>query len=93
MKQTLYRFYNSDNVLLYVGITKFFDPRMRQHYKNSDWFFESSHAVFEHFQTRMEVEHRETEVIKLEKPLYNIAKNPDKEEAITRIEKLKRERE
>jgi excinuclease UvrABC nuclease subunit len=93
MKQTLYRFYNQNDELLYVGITKFFEPRLKQHYKNADWFFETSRATLEHYQTRQDVEQAESRAIKLEKPKYNIAKNPDKEQALTELARLQAERE
>lgn len=89
MKQTLYRFYNEEGHLLYVGITKFFEPRLKQHYKNADWFFETASVKLEHFQTRQQVEKAESQAIKHEKPIYNIAKNPDKAQAIENLAGLK----
>jgi excinuclease UvrABC nuclease subunit len=93
MKQTLYRFYNQNDQLLYVGITKFFEPRLKQHYKNAEWFFETSRVTLEHYQTRQDVEQAESRAIKSEKPKYNIAKNPDKEQAISELARLQADRE
>ena len=92
MKQTLYRFYDQNDQLLYVGITKFFEPRLKQHYKNADWFFQTASVKLEHYQTRQDVEKAESVAIKTEKPIYNIAKNPDKAEAISKLAELQAER-
>jgi excinuclease UvrABC nuclease subunit len=90
-KQTLYRFYDQNDNLLYVGITKFFEPRLKQHYKNAEWFFETAFVRLEHFATRQEVELAESFAIKTEKPRYNIAKNPDKLEALDALAEIKGE--
>jgi excinuclease UvrABC nuclease subunit len=90
--QTLYRFYDAQGVLLYVGITKFFEPRLKQHYKNAEWFFDTASVKLEHFQTRQEVERAETQAIEQESPLYNIAKSVDKEVALDALAMLRETR-
>ena len=90
--QTLYRFYDAEGVLLYVGITKFFEPRLKQHYKNAEWFFETASVKLEHFQTRQEVERAETQAIEQESPRYNIAKSLDKEVALDALAMLRETR-
>jgi len=89
-KQTLYRFYDQNDNLLYVGITKFFEPRLKQHYKNADWFFETAFVRLEHYSTRQDVELAESYAIKTENPRYNIAKNPDKLQAISALAEIER---
>ena len=91
--QTLYRFYDAEGALLYVGITKFFEPRLKQHYKNAEWFFETASVKLEHYKTRQEVERAETQAIESENPRYNIAKNLDKESALDALALLKEKRE
>jgi excinuclease UvrABC nuclease subunit len=91
--QTLYRFYDAEGSLLYVGITKFFEPRLKQHYKNAEWFFDTTHVRLEHYQTRQEVELAETRAIKTERPKYNIAKSLDKEVALDALATLRETRE
>jgi excinuclease UvrABC nuclease subunit len=91
--QTLYRFYDAENSLLYVGITKFFEPRLKQHYKNAEWFFETAYVRLEHYQTRQEVELAETRAIKTERPKYNIAKSLDKEVALDALATLRETRD
>ena len=91
--QTLYRFYDAEGSLLYVGITKFFEPRLKQHYKNAEWFFETAHVRLEHYQTRQEVELAETRAIQTERPSYNLAKSIDKEVALDALALLRETRE
>ena len=91
--QTLYRFYDTEGVLLYVGITKFFEPRLKQHYKNAEWFFETAHVRLEHYQTRQEVELAETRAIQTERPKYNLAKSLDKDVALDALALLRETRE
>jgi excinuclease UvrABC nuclease subunit len=91
--QTLYRFYDAEGSLLYVGITKFFEPRLKQHYKNAEWFFETAHVRLEHYQTRQEVELAETRAIQTERPRYNLAKSIDKEVALDALALLRETRE
>ena len=64
-----------------------------QNYKNADWFFETSRVTLEHYQTRQDFERAESRAIKSEKHKYNIAKNPDKEQAITELARLQAVRE
>jgi hypothetical protein len=68
----LYRHFNSDDVLLYVGITG--EPVMRRvqgHRGRSSWFREISYIKLEHFQTRALAEIAEQIAILVERPLYN----------------------
>jgi excinuclease UvrABC nuclease subunit len=90
--QTLYRFYDAEGVLLYVGITKFFEPRLKQHYKNAEWFFDTASVKLEHYQTRQEVERAETQAIEQESPRYNIAKSLDKEVALDALAMIRETR-
>lgn len=73
-KTTLYRYFDSEGRLLYVGITGDNTKRQSQHRRNSFWFGEISHASFEHFDNRDQAEAAETKAILREKPMYNIAK-------------------
>ena len=88
-KQTLYRFYDGNDELLYVGITKFFEPRLKQHYRNAEWFFDTAFVRLEHFATRQEVEMAESYAIKNENPRYNIAKNPGKLQAVEALSAIR----
>lgn len=72
-KTTLYRYFDSNGELLYVGITGDNTKRQSQHRRNSFWFGEIAQATFEHFDLRDNALEAETLAIKNEKPKYNIA--------------------
>ena len=71
-KTTLYRYFDSENQLLYVGITGDNTKRQSQHRRNSFWFGEIYSATFEHFETRQEALDAETDAIHHERPKHNI---------------------
>lgn len=73
-KTTLYRYFDSEGRLLYVGITGDNTKRQSQHRRNSFWFGEIASATFEHFDARDQAEEAETKAITHEKPMHNIAK-------------------
>jgi predicted GIY-YIG superfamily endonuclease len=87
--QTLYRFFDSEGNLLYVGISKFFEARMKQHYRHSPWFFESASVTLEHYETRQQVELAESIAIKTENPIHNKAGKPGYESSLDHFAKLK----
>lgn len=70
-KTTLYRYFNSDDRLLYVGITGDNTKRQSQHKRNSFWFGEIAKATFQHFDNRGEAAQAEVTAIQNEQPLYN----------------------
>lgn len=73
--QTLYKQYNKEGELLYVGISGSYLARQTQHSKNSPWFSTVTTIVLEHYATRKEVEDAEYTAIKLYRPKYNITHN------------------
>jgi hypothetical protein len=87
--QTLYRFFDSEGRLLYVGISKFFEARLKQHYRNSSWFFDSVSCTLEHFETREQVEQAESLAIKTENPIHNKAGKPGYESPMDHFAKIK----
>jgi predicted GIY-YIG superfamily endonuclease len=87
--QTLYRFFDAEGRLLYVGISKFFEARLKQHYRNSNWFFESVTCTLEHYETRDQVEKAESLAIKLENPIHNKAGKPGYESPMDHFAKIK----
>jgi len=72
----LYRYFDADDNLLYVGITNNQFRRFSQH-KNKDWMSQICRATFEHFEYRTDAEMAEMNAIKNESPVYNIAGHPD----------------
>jgi hypothetical protein len=76
----LYRHFNSDGTLLYVGISIHPTYRTYEHSKQSPWFNDISFITIERFETRLLALKAETVAIKEEKPLHNViySYNPDK---------------
>jgi predicted GIY-YIG superfamily endonuclease len=87
--QTLYRFFDTEGRLLYVGISKFFEARLKQHYRNASWFFDSASVTLEHFETREQVEQAEAVAIKTENPVHNKAGKPGYESPLDHFAKIK----
>jgi predicted GIY-YIG superfamily endonuclease len=69
--ETLYRFYNADNELLYVGISGNWRNRLHQHERNSEWWNDVCYIKLEKFTTRVLVEDAEKRAIITEKPIWN----------------------
>ena len=71
MSECLYRHFNKNGTLLYIGISISFLSRFGQHKIQSPWFKEISFVTVEHFLSRTEVLKAEKDAIKTENPLYN----------------------
>jgi hypothetical protein len=72
MEQTmLYRFYDKDGVLLYVGITSVGPSRWSEHRRNRPWWHEVQSSKIEHFPTRQDALLAESLAIRIESPRYN----------------------
>lgn len=68
----LYRFYDRNETLLYVGITGNPRGRLRGHLRSQSWAKEIARATFEHFDTREKVKDAERSAIQTEHPLHNV---------------------
>lgn len=68
----LYRFFNSNGDLLYVGITNSLPLRLEQHNDAKPWWTEVSHARIQHYDDRSSVLVAEKSAIETEFPFYNI---------------------
>lgn len=69
---TLYRLFDADDALLYVGIAGNPGRRFEQHAKAKLWWREVSRIEVEHFADRAEALAAERLAIRDERPLYNI---------------------
>lgn len=69
--QTLYRLFNKQDELLYVGISSKWYERFHQHEKTQPWWLSVVKITLENFETRDEVVEAEKLAIRLEKPLHN----------------------
>ena len=72
MTEILYRFWDSDGILLYVGISKDFDKRFSQHSKQAAWYEFHSEYKIEDIPIEATAFDYEKFVVQTEKPLFNI---------------------
>jgi len=72
---TLYRFYDADDRLLYVGITERGPQRWKEHRKSKGWWTKVVRISTEHFPTRVQALKAEERAIRQEKPAYNVIHN------------------
>lgn len=68
----LYRYFDENDRLLYVGITKNQFQRLQGHATSAKWFGLIHKATFEHFTSRNDVKLAELAAITSEKPMFNI---------------------
>ena len=72
---TLYRFYDADDVLLYVGISERGPERWKAHRKGKPWWTDVARTTTEHYDTRQQALDAERAAIIAEKPLHNVVHN------------------
>jgi hypothetical protein len=75
-RTALYRFFNAEGALLYVGITKNFGQRWTNHAKSKPWWPEAQRHTAEWFDTRREAEAAEKQAVVAECPKYNLVHKP-----------------
>jgi hypothetical protein len=85
----LYRHWDENNILLYVGISYSSTTRLRQHEKSARWFKLVRSVTIEQFATRKEAELAELHAIRTENPIYNIVGVLDSSPKVTPIRKLR----
>lgn len=71
MKTYLYRHYDKNNILLYVGISVSHLARLCQHRDKAVWFDEIATVTIQPFPSRQEALFAETDAIIGENPLHN----------------------
>jgi predicted GIY-YIG superfamily endonuclease len=72
VKTALYRHYDKNDVLLYVGISVDYLGRYEKHTKISSWAYESSYMKIEWFSCRFAALAAEKVAIREELPLHNV---------------------
>lgn len=72
---SLYRQYDDEGRLLYVGISLSWPVRFKQHVSKSEWFEQVARIEIERFDTRPAALVAEKKAIKSEKPKFNIIHN------------------
>ena len=68
----LYRHFDADGMLLYVGISLSAVSRLSAHKVGSEWFSKIARIEIETFETRESARDAERDAIATEKPRYNI---------------------
>lgn len=71
----LYRHFDADGSLLYVGISLSWPERTKAHAQKSRWFSHVAEVKIERFPTRQEALDAEREAIRREHPKFNIVHN------------------
>lgn len=69
----IYRLFDTDDVLLYVGVTGSLRERLGNHSRTQRWWPEVARKAVEWYPTRTEAEDAEKRAIREERPLYNRA--------------------
>jgi predicted GIY-YIG superfamily endonuclease len=72
---TLYRFYNTDDELLYVGISEKGPERWKAHRKDKPWWTDVARTTTEHYDTRQLALDAERAAIIAEHPKHNVVHN------------------
>jgi len=78
----LYRFFNTDGELLYVGVSVNLGARKSTHKILSPWFCEVASEKVEWFATRSEALAAESAAIKAENPRHNVTGKPNRSDAL-----------
>lgn len=71
-RTSVYRLFNADGVLLYIGVSNAPRSRYRQHQKQQPWGDEIASRTVEWFDTRLEALRVELAAIRVEQPRYNV---------------------
>ena len=74
-KTAIYRHYDKDGVLLYVGLSRNPIKRLGQHRVHSLWFYSISRMEIEWAKTREDAAEKEYRAVRREKPLFNTVYN------------------
>lgn len=72
----VYRMYDEDSQLLYVGISKTLATRLTQHHRDKPWSHEIASVVGKRYSSRDAARAAEIEAIRTENPRYNIQDRP-----------------
>ena len=88
MTCSLYRFYDEDDRLLYIGITSAACARLAQHAALKEWFPKVTRSTFEHYPTRDAAMAAEKAAIVAEEPLHNLRHHPKRPSRAARPDEM-----
>ena len=69
----LYRFFDADGDLLYVGITRNLNLRLTQHAADKPWWASVARKTLVWYPSRSDAAHAEGKAIREERPQFNVA--------------------
>lgn len=75
MTAYLYRHFDKEGTLLYVGESLSFSKRTKDHERGSDWFGDITNITIEKFDSKKSALKAEVQAIKKENPKFNIQHN------------------
>ena len=75
-RTAVYRLYDASEELLYVGISKDFGTRWKQHAKDQSWWLEVQSQTVRWHDSRKAAKVMETAAIKTERPIHNKQESP-----------------
>ena len=85
---TLYRHFDSNDNLLYIGISLSEFNRFKQHMVNSEWSIDTAYTTYVRYNTREEALKMERDSIIRERPLYNTIHNNGIKGLIKRMDRI-----
>lgn len=71
----LYRFYNVDGDLMYIGATSDPPGRFKSHQADKEWWGEVAQIRLQHCETRQQLIAAEKAAIEWEQPIHNVLHN------------------
>ena len=80
-KTCLYRHFDKAGTLLYVGIARDHQSRLKAHSRYAEWKYRIAMVTIEHFDTREDAARAEFMAIQAERPLHNIVHRRREESA------------
>ena len=72
---TLYRMFDSDDNLIYIGLTNNPPGRFKQHSQDKSWWDSVKYIAVEQFSSRDELIAAERTAIETERPIHNVTFN------------------
>jgi excinuclease UvrABC nuclease subunit len=72
---SLYRYYNKDGVLLYVGVAFNAHGRLANHITTKEWAYDIKYIKLDHYERKFDALAAEREAIAIEKPRHNVVGN------------------
>jgi predicted GIY-YIG superfamily endonuclease len=83
---SVYRLFDADDRLLYVGCSEYWNLRINAHRRDKDWFPTVTRTTVERFPTREEALAAELAAIRTEAPIHNVRGKVQEKQPMTTLE-------